>query len=177
MKGTVFWGLLQSMQKLGMAAPAGADVSTELRQALETRDLFATSWYPVEWYRELLGYIVRRGGPSALRDTVQLSTRESVSTVHRFLMKAFSPDMLLKQGARVFSSFFDAKISSTPLGAGHTLVEWTACGGFDATCWTAQVLTVEELVAMTGVRVQRKVVRSGGGTGDDALSLELFWGR
>lgn len=174
-KGTVFAGLLRATTKVGVRLPRPGDVSAGLGQALATRDFFATSWYPVEWYRELLAHLLQASDPATLREIVQASTRDNISTVHRLLMRAFSPDTLLRQSARLFSTFFDAELSCKMVGPGLTQVEWRGCHGFDKTCWNAQIHTVEELVAMTGARLWRRTVLSGGGDKDASLLLELHW--
>lgn len=177
-KGSVLWGVLNSLEKgAGWDCRSAilADLTGDLAEGVHTRSMIATGWYPIAWHRELLGLVVRHGGATALRDTIRLSTRENVSTIHRILVRMFSPDTLLKQGARLFSSFFEAKIVATEEKPGLSRVEWIGCRGFDKNCWQAQVQTTEELVAMTGAKLRRRTVLSGGTDLDDTMVLELAW--
>ncbi len=177
-KGSVIWGVLHALEKGGgwdCRQAVLADLAGEFGENVHTRSLIATGWYPVAWHRELLGKVMRHGGPTALRETIHISTRQSVSTIHRILVRMFSPDSLIKQGARLFSSFFEAKIVAHQVKDGLSRVEWIGCHGFDKNCWLAQTQSVEELVAMTGAKLKRRSVISGGEDGDSAMILELSW--
>lgn len=176
LKGSVLWGVLRALETVaGWDAREGivAGLSGEFGEGVRTRSIIATGWYPIAWHRELLGAIVRHGGLAALRDTVRVSTRDNVSTIHRLLVRVFSRDTLLQQGTRVFSSFFEARAVATRVSPVLTRVEWIGCHGFDKNVWLAQAQTVEELVGMAGAKVKRSRVVSGGADGDDGMLLEL----
>ncbi len=176
LKGSVLWGVLQALESV-----AGWDrredivkkLTGDFGEGIRTRSIIATGWYPIAWHRELLGAIVEQGGEAALRDTVRVATRENVSTIHRLLVRVFSRETLLKQGARVFSSFFEAKAIATRESELVSRVEWSGCRGFDKNIWTAQAQTVEELVTMAGAKVKVARVLSGGTERDDRMLLEL----
>jgi len=177
-KGTVLWGVINALER-GVGPECRStilkDLTGELGEGVQTRSIIATGWYPIAWHRELLGSVLRHGGPTALRDTVKLSTRENVSTIHRILVRMLSPDTLLKQGTRLFSSFFEAKAVTTQDKPGFSKIEWIGCRGFDKNVWQAQTQSVEELVAMAGAKVKRRTVLSGGSDLDDSMVLELVY--
>ncbi len=177
-KGTVLSGLVRAANGHASGEPRDfllARLTGDLREAAETNTLMPTAWYPVSWYRDLLGALKDDHGPSKLADFVRRATRDSVGTVHRILVRAFTPDMLLSRTTRIFSSFFDASCESRKLDEGVARVEWAACHGFDRTCWSAQLHTVEELVVMTGAKLTHRAVLGGGQNGDAFMALELRW--
>jgi len=178
LKGSVLWGVINALEKGAGAEPRAAilkDLDGDLGEGVNTRSIIATGWYPIAWHRQLLGCVMRHGGPTALRDTVKLSTRENVSTIHRILVRMISPETLLKQGTRLFSSFFEAQAVTTQDKPGYSKIEWIGCRGFDKNVWLAQTQSVEELVAMAGAKVKRRTVLSGGTDLDDGMVLELVY--
>jgi hypothetical protein len=178
LKGSVLWGVINALEK-GAGPDARTailkDLDGELGEGVQTRSIIATGWYPIAWHRQLLGSVMRHGGPTAMRETVKLSTRENVSTIHRILVRMLSPDTLVKQGTRLFSSFFEAQAITTVEKPGYSKIEWTGCRGFDKNVWLAQTQSVEELVAMAGAKVKRRTVISGGTDLDDTMLLELVY--
>jgi hypothetical protein len=176
LKGSVLWGVLQALEIVAgwdRREDIVAALSGDFGEGIRTRSIIATGWYPIAWHRELLGAIVMQGGQTALRDTVRVATRENVSTIHRLLVRVFSRDTLLKQGTRVFSSFFEARAVATRETPIRSRVEWLDCRGFDQNIWIAQAETVQALVEMAGSKVQRSQVISGGTNLDDSMVLEL----
>ncbi len=177
-KGSVLWGVINALER-GVGPECRdivlKDLTGDLSEGVQTRSIIATGWYPIAWHRELLGAVMRHGGPVGLRDTVKLSTRENVSTIHRILVRMISPETLLKQGTRLFSSFFEAQALTTQDKPGHSKIEWVGCRGFDKNVWLAQTQSVEELVAMAGAKVKRRTVLSGGTDLDDTMVLELVY--
>jgi hypothetical protein len=176
-KGTTLLNVLAAIEKVegGAAGDLLQKLDGELATAVQTRSIIAAGWYPVAWHRRILGEVVGRGGSIELREVVRTSTRESVSSVHRLIMRALSPETLLKQSSRIFSSFFEGTLGVRSETPGLVHIEWRHCIGFDRTCWQAQVLTVDELVAMTGSRVKSRNVLAGGGDLDAGMVVELRW--
>ena len=176
LKGSVLWGVIAALEPV--VEPAARErIITDLRgdfgEGVHTKSIIATGWYPIAWHREILGAIVRHEGQASLRAAVRKSTRDNVSTIHRLLVRVISRDALLKQGDRVFSSFFEAQTTSTRESAKLSRVEWSGCRGFDANVWRAQAETVQELLEMAGAKIKRTRVVSGGADADDSMILEL----
>lgn len=177
-KGSVLLGVMgaaeRNVPKLEVTLLT-SHLGGELVERIRTHSILATGWYPVAWHRALLGALVEHGGPIALREVVQRATYESVSSIHRLLVRALSPETLIQQGARLFSSFFEGTLVMQPREPGLTQIVWSGCHGFDKVCWMAQGHTVEKLVAMTGAKLKRRNVLAGGGDGDDGMVLQLSW--
>jgi hypothetical protein len=176
-KGTTLLNVLAAIHKVegDRASDLLRKVDGELSTAIQTRSIIAAGWYPVAWHRRLLGEVVGRGGMIELSEVVRTSTRDSMSSIHRALVKMLSPESLLRQSSRIFSSFFEGTLAVRSETPGIVRIDWHRCVGFDRTCWQAQVLTVDELVTMTGSRVRGRAVLAGGGDGDADMALELRW--
>jgi hypothetical protein len=176
-KGTTLLNVLAAIQKVEgeVADDLVRKLDGDLATALQTKSIISAGWYPVAWHRRLLGGVVEHGGSIELSEVVRTSTRESMSSIHRLVVKMFSPETLLKQSSRIFSSFFEGTLGVASDAPGVVRIEWKHCVGFDKTCWQAQVLTVDELVAMTGARVRGRQVLAGGGDADANMALELRW--
>jgi hypothetical protein len=176
LKGSVLWGVIQALERV-MGWDGREQIvsmlTDELGEGVRTRSIIATGWYPIAWHRQLLAGIVRHGGQTALREAVRISTRDNVGTIHRILVRMISRDALLRQGDRVFSSFFEARTKSTRESPTLSRIEWFDCRGFDANVWQAQRETVAELLTMAGSKVRRSRVVSGGADEDDSMVLEL----
>jgi serine/threonine-protein kinase len=177
-KGTVLLSVLQSAREVGgdsLHDAALRGLTGELTECIRSGGPMATTWYPVAWHRELLGVVMRQGGPTVFRDVVRRSTNNNVGRIHRVLVRMMTPDTLISRSSGVFSSYFEGSFSAKALGDGLTRIEWKNCLGFDKNCWTAQTHTVEEMVSMSGAKLLRKTVLSGGEDGDSEMALEVGW--
>ena len=176
-KGSTLLGVLTGVREVcgARTGPMVGALRGELGESVRTKSLVAAGWYPIAWHRELVAMVVANGGQVELREVIRTSTRHSMSSIHRLIVKVFSPDTLLRQSSRLFSSFFEAELLTHVQGPRQVRVEWRECYGFDRNVWQAQVITVDELVAMTGSKVKSRTVTAGGSDGDSAMSLDLHW--
>ncbi len=177
-KGSVLLHVLQAAQDVdrsGLRDAAVGRLGGEVAECMRSGGPIATAWYPVSWHRDILGAIVRCAGTGGLRDVVRRSTRDSVGRIHRVVVRMLTPDTLISRSSNLFSSFFEGTVSAAPRGAGRTEIDWRGCFGFDRNCWLAQVHTVEEMIAMSGAKVLRKSVLSGGADGDSEMTLDVAW--
>lgn len=179
-KGTAFIGVVRALGTL-RGKPVCDAALDELRgeggEALRTGTVLASGWYPCEWYRDLLGAAERTvsEGPAFVRELGRISTRESVSAIHRIFMRMLSPDTLMKQGARVFATFYEAELAVQSVAPGEARVVWSGCHGFDKNCWLDQLGATDQLVTMSGAKLPRIRVLTGGNTGDPDMSVECLW--
>jgi hypothetical protein len=153
-----------------------ADVPGEGGELLRNNSILASGWYPIAWYRDLLATVVRHADVTIVRELGRASTRSTVTAVHRIFMRMISPDTLIKQGGRVFSSYFESAavtvVSETPK---LPRVIWSGCHGFDKNCWRDQLGSTEELVVLSGAKLIRARVLSGGEDGDSEMAVEVAW--
>ncbi len=146
-------------------------------EEIRAKSIIAAGWYPIGWYRDLLATIVKQAGdPMILRELGKASTRANVSAIHRVFMRMISPHTLIKQGGRLFSSYFEnASVSIENVEGQTERISWKDCFGFDKNCWRDQIGSTEELVTMSGAKVLRSKVISGGEDRDATMVLELLW--
>ena len=177
-KGSVFLGVFQAIEIVGGWSAREAAVlalSGDDGDAVRTNTVLASGWYPVAWHRALLGGVIDRGGALGLREVIHCATRQNVGAVHRLLVRAFTPALLIKQASRVFSSLFEGEFLVDIPESHLARVQWRGCKGFDKTCWLAQMHSMEALVAMSGARIKRRTQLAGGGASDDSMTVEFSW--
>ena len=90
-------------------------------------------------------------------------------------MRMLSPETLIKQGARVFSTFYEAKLEVESASKGIARISWSGCHGFDKACWLDQIGATEELVEMSGAKLLKVKTISGGEDRDTAMVVEVTW--
>lgn len=153
------------------------DVPGEGGEEIRHKSIIAAGWYPIAWYRDLLQTIVKHeNDPAIIRELGRHSTRANVPTIHRVFMKLISPHTLIKQGGRLFSSYFEnASISVDNVDKQVERITWRDCFGFDKNCWRDQLGSTEELVVLSGAKVLRTKIVSGGENGDSAMVMDLAW--
>jgi len=168
--------VLESVHSLELRNTVLAEMPGQGGDDLRSHALIAAGWYPIAWYRDLLATVVRHSDPSIVRKLGRASTRQNVSTVHRIFMRMISPHTLMTQGARVFSSYFeDATVSVQNVDKQVERILWKGCHGFDKNCWRDQLGSTEELVEMSGAKLLRSRIVSGGEDGDAEMVLEIAW--
>jgi len=180
-KGVAFLSVLSVVEKL-----AGADkreavasgLSREARDAIQYGRLIKGGWYPIEWYKELLGLVrtVTGEGPLFMRRVGAEALRADLTGVFSFLVKLVSPAMALSGSARTFSSYYDTgKVTITESRKGYAVAEWTGCVGFDQNMWQELVGSAESLLEMSGAKSVRVRVSEGGRNDDDNLRMVAHW--
>ena len=178
-KGTNILAMIAAVESLRGAALRDAivaDLPGSGGEEIRTKAVIAAGWYPIGWYRDLLGAIVAHTEAPLVRQLGRASTRANVSTIHRIFMRMISPHTLIKQGGRLFSSYFEGASVTIENVEGQTeRIVWKDCHGFDRNCWQDQIGSTEELVTMSGAQVVRSKVLSGGHDRDSQMVLELVW--
>jgi hypothetical protein len=153
------------------------DIPGQAGEEIRHKSIIAAGWYPIAWQRDLLKTIVDHTQDAAIiRELGRHSTRATVPTIQRVFMKLISPHTLIKQGGRLFSSYFEnATVSVTNVDKQVERITWKDCHGFDKNCWRDQLGSTEELVVLSGAKVLRTKIISGGENGDAAMVLDLAW--
>ena len=153
-----------------------ADVPGQGGDEIRAKSVIAAGWYPIGWYRDLLATIVKHADGALVRQLGRASTRANVSTIHKIFMRMISPHTLIKQGGRLFSSYFEGASVTIENVEGQTeRIAWSDCHGFDRNCWQDQIGSTEELVTMSGAQVLRTKIVSGGQDRDAKMTIELTW--
>jgi len=153
------------------------DVPGDGGEEIRHKSIIAAGWYPIAWYRDLLATVVKHtNDPAIIRELARHSTRATVPTFQRVFMKLISPHTLIKHGGRLFSSYFEnATITVENVDKQVERIAWKDCFGFDKNCWRDQLGSTEELVVLSGAKVLRTKIISGGENGDATMVLDLAW--
>lgn len=178
-KGSAFLGVIRSLESLkGLAFQQAVfgDLQGECGEAVRTKTVLASGWYPIAWYRDILQAADRRAAnASFLREVGRASTRDTISTIHRIFMRAISTETLIKQGTRVFSSYYTAETRVEVKESRRAHVIWSGCYGFDRCCWQDQLGSVEMLMELAGEKESKVALISGGGDRDATMVAEVSW--
>jgi hypothetical protein len=179
-KGSNLLGIITALETMRNAELRDAvvrDVPGDGGEELRHKSIIAAGWYPIAWQRDILKTIVDHTKDAAvIRELGRHSTRATVPMIQRVFMKLISPHTLIKQGGRLFSSYFEnASVSVENVDKQVERLTWKDCHGFDKNCWRDQLGSTEELVALSGAKVLRTKIMSGGEDGDHAMVLDLAW--
>lgn len=147
------------------------------KEALRYGSVIATGWYPIRWYRELFTAAVELSGdvwfPRAIG---RASIRREIRGVHRLIFRVVTVEMLQKQGARFFQSYFRPTECTLELAAArHGITRYAGCVGFDRNLWLEQLGCIEELLVQARVELPRVRILNGGGDGDAHCEVETRW--
>lgn len=170
-------GALATVRSAELRDAVVRDIPGEGGDEIRHKSIIAAGWYPIAYSRALFKTIVDHTQDAAIiRELGRQSTRATVPTIQRVFMKLISPHTLIKQGGRLFSSYFEnASVSVENVEKQVERLTWKDCHGFDKNCWRDQLGSTEELVALSGAKVLRTKIISGGEDGDHAMVLDLAW--
>ena len=179
-KGNTFVSTLTAVEALRGAefrAAVLARLPKESGDAFRYGSVISAGWYPVRWYRELHAAIVEEAGDIHYpRQVGRASMRVEMTGAHRMFLRIISVDLMQKQGARFFGSYFrPVRVTVERMAPGLSQTHFAGCDGFDRNVWLEQAGCIEELLIQSGVRAPRVRFLSGGGDGDSDAILETGW--
>jgi hypothetical protein len=156
-----------------------AALPRELADAFRYRQLLATGWYPIEWYRDLWSAILRVTGEGV--ELARYVGREAVysdlNSVYRALLKVLSPDTVLTVGMRHFSQIYDTgRVEVLGSRPNYARVRCVGCVGFDRAMWAEVFGSSEMLIELAGGVDCRLKIVGGGRDGDADAEAEAHWG-
>ena len=160
-------------------ASALALLQEPLRRSYEQKQILASNWYPISWYRDTFAAFreSQRAGLELPREIGRRGVRRDMSAVYKqVLLKMVSPQALLGLSQRLFSSYFDTGKMSIPTSrSGYVLASWTGCEGWDENLWAELAGSCEVLLELAGAKHVRLRVVSGGRSGDSSCEMEARW--
>jgi hypothetical protein len=158
---------------------ARAHMHEELGSAYRYQLLMATSWYPIEWYRNAFSAYrrVTSVGPELARQIGRLAARHDMKGVHKqILARLISPQALLGMSQRVFNTYYDTGLVQTEDSRrGYARIRCSGCRGWDENMWCELVGSCESLLEIAGARHVRSHVLQGGHDGNDEMTMESRW--
>jgi hypothetical protein len=176
-KGNMFVGASRAMRTLegdAFVSSVLEEMRTEGGRAMREGSLLSAGWYPVAWYRDLIGTACKlKDDPFAFRIGVE-TARADVTTIHRVIFRVLTPKIMLTQSRRLLRLYYsagDAAISTER--DGHAFIRYSGFRGFDAHLWQDFLGGSTTLLELTGAKDIAVKVR-GGGT-DASMVCETTW--
>lgn len=153
-------------------------LSPEFREALATRLIVPSGWYPVTWPGEL-HRVAFQLLPQQSNVPEQISRRaveNDMRGVYGFLARFASPEFLLNQSERVLKTYLRGpRVEARLLSSGHAEVRYSDCHGFNRFFWRAVAEASVCMVEKSGAKNARARFVEGGGDGDVQAHTALRW--
>ncbi|RYZ03805.1 MAG: hypothetical protein EOO73_26595 [Myxococcales bacterium] len=154
-------------------------LSEPLRRGFEERQLLASNWYPIAWYRETFAAFreAQHAGLELPRELGRRGVKRDMSSVYKqVLLKMVSPQALLGLSQRLFNNYYDTGVMKIEQSRdGYVHAKWTGCEGWDENLWAELSGSCEVLLEMAGAKHVRLHVLKGGRSGDSACEMEARW--
>jgi len=180
-KGISFRSVLHALEALRgpEAVPACMKVMPpDLSDAYRYGTILASSWYPIDWYRALLG-AVNTSANQGDRFVVAIGRqcmREDMSGLYRAAFKLLSPQAVIRMTPRIFSNYYDTgKCTVVEAKVGYAHANWAGCTGFDRNMWNEIFGATEMVMELAGAKHIRSRVLAGGSDGDDTADFAGHW--
>jgi hypothetical protein len=181
-KGITFGSLLGALERTRSRDAVDAtfrELPPDVASALRLGEVVPSGWYPVVWYRELFGAVVRACPTEPELDLAwQLGREASIAQfrgIHRLLLRVISSELLVSQAPKIFRMYFEGgEVAMAGVDTGIGVIELSGWHGFDRVIWTAIMGGLEGfLVARRAFDIRHRVLRGGGS--DGSLKVEYRW--
>jgi hypothetical protein len=180
-KGIAFRSALRALEQLrgvAIAELAVSEMSPELAASIRYGTLIASSFYPIEWYRNFFSSIVAAtGGTEAIvREIGRESARLDMTGIYKTAFKLLSPQAIFGLSSRLFSNYYDTgTVAIVESRKGFALARWTNCIGFDRNLWQEVFASAEMYLELAGATHIRMRVLSGAGPTDSSAEVQAHW--
>ncbi len=158
---------------------AREQMPAELADAFRYRTLLPASWYPLDWYAELLASY--RGatdeGVELCRQVGRVAARDEMLGIYKKLvLSILSPQLMFSVTQRFYSAFFDTgRVEVLEARKGYALARYSGCIGWDENMWAEMLGACEAFLEISGAKHVRGHIARGGKLGDDGCELEGHW--
>jgi hypothetical protein len=180
-KGVGLRSLLESLERLhgeDAVEEAMQLLPREVRDALVYKKVVPSGWYPIAWHRALhaAAQSATGSGPELARMIGRDSSRADFRGVYKFVAQFLSPQMLLRQAARVFGNYFrDATLEIVDSTEKSAHASFRDCFGFDHNMWQNVLGGIETSLEISGARDVGIVVERGGRDGSAFMDVIVRW--
>jgi hypothetical protein len=181
-KGVSFRSSQHALAKLrgddAVARTLDALAEPGLAAKLRAHEILPGGWYPLAWYRDLLGSMRRTTGegPELMRALGREGVREDLGGVFRIFLLVVSPQFLLSRAAALWSTYYDTgKMIVEDKRPGGVTARAVGCTGFDENLWTGTAGGCEAALVAAGARDVKIEVVEGGRDGDDSMVFRGTW--
>lgn len=158
---------------------AHARLPLELAEAFERGTLLPASWYPIDWYADLLdAFVAESGGGTALcRRLGRIAARDDMLGLYqKVILKLLSPQLMFSVTQRFFSAFFDTgSVEVLVARRGYASARYSGCIGWEPNMWFEMLGACEAFLEMSGAKHVRGHIAAGGNRGDDFCEIEGRW--
>jgi hypothetical protein len=151
----------------------------------EVRDAFASglvlpaSWYPIDWYKDMLRAFRAAGGGSleVIRAIGQRAAQHDMAGLHKQLfVRVVSPQLLLTRSSRLFNTYYEhGNFEVAESRKGHVRVRCSNCLGWDQNMWTELIGSAGALLTMAGAQDVVLRITAGGKDGDSDMEAVAYW--
>jgi hypothetical protein len=165
-----------TLRELSALRGAGVAHTVHDRLAPELRDggILANGWYPLAWYRAMLGAMreVTREGPELMRLLGHRAVHTDLSTIHRTVLKLLSPKKITEIGGRYFRRVYDTgSMTVVSEDATRITARFADCAGFDRNMWLEVSGSIEGFVELAGGREVTVRITEGGRDDDPTATM------
>lgn len=180
-KGVAFrsvYGSLGTLRGKPAQQAALAGLSEELRNGFVYGAIVPGGWYPINWYKELLGCIRSSSGEGKelVHEIGRQCTRDDMTGIYSMLAKLISPQSLFSLGQRVFSNYYSqGKVEVVESRKGYSHARWADCHEFDENMWTEILGSCVQLLEIGGAKHVRARILQGGTDGSDVMEAAAHW--
>jgi hypothetical protein len=180
-KGIAFRSALRALERLrgpALVETAVSLMSPDLATSIRYGTLIASSFYPIEWYRNFFTSIVAvTGGSEAIiREIGRESARLDMTGIYKTAFKLLSPQAVFGLSSRLFSNYYDTgTVAIVESRKGYALARWSNCVGFDRNMWLEVFASAEMYLELAGATHVRMRILSGAGPTDGAAEVQAHW--
>ncbi len=181
LKGINFTGTLKAFRReYGEEAHDNviASVDGEAGEALASRSVLPSGWYPASWYAALLSAIVAEthGDKQTVRALSRDAVRADFQTLFKIVRLFLSPQKAAQQGMRVSGRYVDGGVVETvDANDGLLHLRMREFYNYSQLMWWDFMGGIEGVLESIGATDIATRVLSGGKDGDHHLEVVLRW--
>jgi hypothetical protein len=178
-KGFVFRSFLTAIETMrGPASRAAvlARLDPAIRGHLDSGEIVAGGWYPIEWYEafHVAAQAALGGGDHLAREIGRVSTEHDVRTLMRFVLGLLSPRLLFRYADKIWASYYRNARVEPDLSASAITLRLTA-RGMTPLVWLEIEGGALALLKLCKEVEETRVERLDDGRDRDLLVLRLEW--
>jgi hypothetical protein len=148
----------------------------ELKVALQRRTIVSVGWYPAAWYNAMHDALEALAGPALATFIGREATLADIHLIFRWVLRLFSPELLLSQGSRIFGAYMrGCEILVEQPRPGVAVVRYRSVEGLARGVWAELAEGSLTFLEVAGAKSARVKVLAGGEAGARVLDLELSW--
>jgi uncharacterized protein (TIGR02265 family) len=170
-----YFKVLDRMYGAGFAAALEKALGGEFGHALQYGGIVTSGWYPIAWYRELHAETQRLGHLPAdfAREIGRVTTQDDLKGIYSFVVRMFSPQMLLSQAQRIYRMYYDrGDVTTERTGPTSARLTYSNCTGMNDSIFEEILGGSAEILRMCGGKdIEANILARQPG----AMTIEYRW--